>query len=165
MDPIAILSGLKDKVLDAKNFELLRNAYDLQNDNIEQLKSNNEAIKESNELLRERAKKLEKENQSLQRTVAELRQKVPQLDDSCESSGLSKVAVAILDLYHKSDETELWDQSQIIPPLQPSFTKIQVKSGLDELCEANIIRLSRGGGEDYLQYKLTVDGKKFLAEM
>src|SRR5688572_26032865 len=52
MDVISILNGIKGKVLDAAHFDLLRSAYDLQNENIEQLKSNNEAIRENNILLR-----------------------------------------------------------------------------------------------------------------
>ena len=35
-------------MLDAVNFELLKTAYELQNQNIEQLKNNNTALKESN---------------------------------------------------------------------------------------------------------------------
>ena len=39
-----ILAGLKDKVLDASHFDILRHAYELQNQNIEQLKTNNDAL-------------------------------------------------------------------------------------------------------------------------
>ena len=54
MDVLSVLNGIKGKVLDAANHDLLRRAYDLQNDNIEQLKSNNDALRESNSMHKER---------------------------------------------------------------------------------------------------------------
>lgn len=51
MEITKILQTIKGKVLDATHFELLRNAYELQEKNITQLKSNNEALKESNVLI------------------------------------------------------------------------------------------------------------------
>jgi len=46
MEILSILAGLKDKVLDAAHYELLRGAYELQSKNIEQLQINNDALKE-----------------------------------------------------------------------------------------------------------------------
>jgi hypothetical protein len=69
MDISKILSDIKGKALDAAHFDLLKHAYDLQNENIEQLKSNNQALKESNEFLEEKVKRLEKENESLRKCV------------------------------------------------------------------------------------------------
>ena len=56
MDAISLLSGLKNKVLDAKNYDLLKRTYDLQNQNIEQLKTSNTAFKENNERLKDELK-------------------------------------------------------------------------------------------------------------
>ena len=69
MDISKILSDIKGKVLDAANFDLLMHAYDLQNENIKQLKNNNQALKENNDLLKEKVENLEEENQSLRKSV------------------------------------------------------------------------------------------------
>lgn len=79
MDPIAILSGIKDKVLDAHHFDLLKKAYEVQNQNIEQLKTNNEALRENNSLLKEKAAKQEKEITLLKGTVEELKSRISEL--------------------------------------------------------------------------------------
>ena len=74
MDITKILSTIKGKVLDAANYELLANAYDLQQQNIIQLKENNTSIKESNSLLKE---KLE----SYKKTMHEQNEKITQLEE------------------------------------------------------------------------------------
>ena len=48
---IKILEQLKQKGLDVVQVELLKNAYDLQNRNLAQLKENNTALRESHDLL------------------------------------------------------------------------------------------------------------------
>ncbi len=52
MEITKILSTIKGKVLDATNYELLSSAYEIQQQNIIQLKENNTSIKENNELLK-----------------------------------------------------------------------------------------------------------------
>ena len=42
MDVIAILQTLKGKVLDATHFDMLKHAYELQDQNLKQLKTNND---------------------------------------------------------------------------------------------------------------------------
>ncbi len=162
MDVISILNGVKNKVLDAKNYELLKHAYALQNENMEQLKSNNEAIKENHQLLQKKVNHLEEENKSLRQSVAELSQKVSQLDRDGVFSGLSEVALAILDLYRQRDTTGLWKESEIIPALH--FGKIQIASGIDELKKAKMIDPSSGSPDGDMKYSLTEQGKKYLAE-
>jgi len=51
MDAIAILNGVKDKVLDAANYDILKRTYELQNENIKQLETSNTTYKENNEHL------------------------------------------------------------------------------------------------------------------
>jgi len=160
MDVISILNGVKNKVLDAKNYDLLKRVYDLQNENIEQFKSNNEALKESNKILQEKVDHLEEENESLKKSVSELTQRVSQLDYNSVSSKLSEVALAILDLYRQRDTTKLFKESEIIPAL--NFSKIQIESAIDELKKANMIRQSLIRTYDGLQYSLTEQGKKYL---
>jgi len=160
MDVISILNGVKNKVLDAKNYELLKHAYALQNENIEQLKSNNEAIKENNQLLQKKVNHMEEENKSLRQSVAELSQKVSQLERDGVSSGLSEVALAILDLYRRHDATKLYKETQIIPAL--NFRKIQIESAIDELKKANMISCSSINRDYGMKYSLTEQGKKYL---
>jgi predicted nuclease with TOPRIM domain len=161
MDAISILNGIKNKVLDAQNFDLLKRTYELQNENIEQLKSNNEVFKERNELLQEEVNCLKKENTSLEHTIGKLNQRVSQLSDGSISSGLSKVAVAVLGLYLHFDITELW-KNKIISCL--SFSTIQIESAIDELKRANFIKQSRASWDDSKAYSLTVQGKEYLAK-
>ena len=164
MDAISLLNGVKNKVLDAKNYELLKHTYDLQNQNIEQLKTSNEGFREDNERLREEVNGLKGENESLKQTVAQLTQRVSKLNGGGVPSGLPEVAVAILDLYHRLDKTELYKESQIFQNLD--FTKIKVESAIDELITAKMIGrpvMYVVGDSDTL-YPLTKLGKKYLAE-
>ena len=162
MDAISLLSGLKDKVLDAKNFELLKHTYDLQNENIEQLKTSNTAFKESNERLQDEVNGLKTENESLKQTVDELTQRVSQLNGGSVSSGLSEVALAILELYHRLDKTTLYNKADIFPALD--FSKIKLESAIDELKATEMI-IGIGARMDYgLSYSLTAQGKKYLAK-
>lgn len=162
MDVLSILNGVKDKVLDAKNFDLLKHAYDLQNDNIEQLRINNEALKESNELLQEKVYRLEEENESLKQSVAKLSQRVSQLDHDGAPSRLSEVALAVLDLYRQCDTIKLCKEAEIIPALD--FGKIQIESAIDELKKAKMIISSSIRPNYGIIYSLTEQGKKYLAE-
>ena len=172
MDPISILNGVKNKVLDATNYDLLKRTYNLQNENIEQLKTSNNVFKESNERLQEEVNGLKMENESLKQTVAELTQRVSQLNGGSVSSGLSDVAFAILDLYHRLDKAELFKETEIIPALK--FSTIQIESAIDELKTAKMIewsRISNEESEDWdsvsitkTAYSLTVEGKKYVAE-
>jgi len=79
MDITAILSSVKGKVLDVHHFDLLKHAYELQNENIEQLKTNNEALKEKLQLLKEEAALLSRENETLTATVKTLRSQLAAL--------------------------------------------------------------------------------------
>ena len=85
------------------------------------------------------------------------------------SSGLSEVALAILDLYHQKDSITLFDETHIYPALH--FTKIQTESGIDDLVNAHMITLSRNAFDfsgpepaEGSAYSLTVQGKKYLAQ-
>ncbi|MGD0553135.1 MAG: hypothetical protein ABSB25_10870 [Sedimentisphaerales bacterium] len=162
MDPISILKGLKDKVLDAQNFDILKHVYDLQNENLEQLKHNNDALKESNGLLREQVNSLRKENESLKQQVGELSQKVAQNDDNASTS-FSEAADAILGFYHLEDSTDVLKDS-IISALSDHFGTIQIESAIDELTDANMISLISMNQEGNMRYSLTAQGKKFLAD-
>ncbi len=186
MDAISLLNGLKNKVLDAKNIELLKHTYDLQNDNIEQLNTSNTAYKENNERLQEEVKDLKTENESLKQTVAQLNQRVSQLKGGSVSSGLSEVQIAILELYRERSAEPLYKESQIIPSLTSNFSRIQIESGIDDLEEAKMIewshrksdlghkfltnrdllagRFDERYDDDDTAYSLTTQGRKHLVK-
>ena len=87
VDIAPILSSIKDKVLDARHIELLKHAYELQNQNIEQLKSNNEALREKALLLEEKAALLNRENEALKTTINTLESRLaaqPKAEELCE---------------------------------------------------------------------------------
>jgi predicted nuclease with TOPRIM domain len=137
--------------------------YDLQNENLEQLKHNNDALKESNGLLQEQVSGLRKENESLKKQVGELSQKVAQIDDSNASSSFSEAADALLGFYHQEDTTDLW-KDDIISALCDHFGTIQIESAIDELKSAKMISLASVSLEGNMRYSLTVQGKKSLAD-
>jgi len=178
MDAISILNGVKNKVLDATNYELLKRNYELQNDNIEQLKTSNEAFKEGNERLQGEVDGLKAENESLKQAVA-------QLNRGSVSSGLSEVAVAILELYRERSAESLYKESQIIPSLTSNFDRIHIQSGIDDLEEAKMIewshrksdlghksftnrnllaRFDERDDDDDIAYSLTKQGRKHLVK-
>ena len=169
MDAIAILNGVKDRVLDAANYDILKRTYELQNENIKQLETSNTTYKENNEHLKNKLDELKKEIDSLKQTVADLNQKVSQLDRDTNSSELSSIAAEILDIYRESDETKLNDKKQIIPILSSKYSKIQIKSALDELQKFDIlvtIAITQIAGFDTgSEYILTEQGKKHIAAM
>jgi FtsZ-binding cell division protein ZapB len=69
MDVIAILTGLKGKALDLRDIELLKHAYELQDQNIKQLKENNDALRDAVAIAQDRVTSLEQENTELQNQV------------------------------------------------------------------------------------------------
>lgn len=167
MDAISLLSGLKDKVLDAKNYDLLKRTYDLQNQNIEQLKTSNTAFKENNERLKEEVNGLKTENKSLKQTVDELTQRVSQLNGGSVSSHKSSVAAAaILNLYHEHDTIQLNKESEIFPAMcKLGCSRIQFESAIDELEAAGAIfgRFKLRSSSDTV-YELTNRSKKLLVK-
>lgn len=157
MDILGILQTLKGKVLDATHFELLKRAYELQDENLKQLKSNNEALKESNDLVKEKMGHLEAEVARLRGTIEELEKKVP---TAAPVSGYapSRAAAAILEQYVKNDETRLYDE-QLFQLIR--LSKIEIKAGLDELQMHKLVdfgSVSINGAS----YYLTHEGKQFV---
>jgi chromosome segregation ATPase len=135
-----ILSEIKGKVLDAAHFDLLRHAYELQDENLKQLKSNNEALRENKEQLKEKISMLEQK-------IAELKKRIDYYQDQlknflAQEYEMSEVANAILNLYLEHDETVL--NIKRYYSLMP-FSKIQVETGIEELCKSKIgsIRISQ----------------------
>jgi FtsZ-binding cell division protein ZapB len=95
MGAIEILDLVKGKVLDAANFEKLKSAYELQENNIEQLKTNNDALKESNGLLREKNQKLVAQIEQLNKINKDYQDRLAKFDTS-QTLELSEEAQKIL---------------------------------------------------------------------
>lgn len=157
MDILNILQTLKGKVLDATNFELLKHAYELQDENLKQLKSNNEALRESNDLVKEKMVRLESEVARLRNIIEELEKKVSPVAPVSGYSP-SRAAAAILEQYVKNDETRLYDK-QLFGLIR--LSKIEIEAGLDELQMHKLIDIgsvSMNGAS----YYLTDEGKLFV---
>ncbi len=161
MDIGKILSEIKGKVLDAAHFELLESAYELQNQNIEQLKENNSAIKEKSALLQEKATHLEKENNELKARVEDLESQLANHSGQTEAIKLSEVAVAILRVCIERDITDFYSENMITVI---SFTRMQTEAAIEELEEKGLVALA-SVGPDGSNYYVTSEGKKFALEM
>lgn len=159
MDILKILSGIKGKVLDSHHFDLLKHAYELQEQNLEQMRHNNSVIRESNELLKDKVASLEKANEKLASRVEELSRLAPGREGKRELSELSEVATSILDVYVFADEVTLDDT---VIRSRVKCNAIQAKAGLDELVTAGFIKLS-GGSPSGLRFGLTPYGRGKLA--
>lgn len=156
MDIIKLIDGIKGKVLDASKIDLLKHAYDLQNQNIEQLKTNNEAVRESHGLLQKKVEQIEAENTSLKKEVQRLTEAIGQ---NADATGLSKVALDILRLYKKRDVTEILAVE--LPQYLP-HSNIDTESATDELQAAKLMNL--GGLVGAMTYRLTAAGRKYIAQ-
>ncbi|MBU8920744.1 MAG: hypothetical protein KOO63_02680 [Bacteroidales bacterium] len=160
MDIGKILGDIKGKVLDSQHFDLLRHAYDLQEQNLEQFRQNNAALRESRDLLKEKNERLEVENSQLAKKVNDLGQLLPKQDATAGIEDLSEIALSILKVFHAQDKTRL-DEYDIFDLIEVS--KIKGKSGLDELSSEEYIRFSSAGPRG-LDYYLTEKARKLLAK-
>jgi len=160
MDIINILGTIKGKVLDASHFDLLKHAYELQHQDIVQLKDNNDALRESNELLKQKIKELNDENTILKETIKKYKNIIKLLPQTSLIDNFSEIAVNILELYISNDTTELWEK--FIMRTLP-FSEIQVQAGLDELCRAELISSYSFDPSHGREYSLTEKGRYNLA--
>lgn len=159
MDILSILQNLKGKVLDAAYFDVLKHAYELQDQNLRQLKGNNEALKESNDLLREKVSRLKGEVTRLNEVVGELRKKVP-TPSSLEEYAPTRAAAAILDQCIADDITEFL-LLELLPLLPCS--RIEGETGIDELRAHKILDLASVGAHGPTYY-LTKAGRALVLQ-
>jgi cell division protein FtsB len=155
MDILNILDQLKQKGLDVVQVELLKNAYELQNRNLEQLKANNDALRESHDLLKEKIANLEQENAALRTQLKSL----PRIQARDE---ISEIAKDILRECVKKDAVKL-NSAEMARSLSSTYTRMQVETGIGELSNEGHILQSRalsGFGEG-VDYRLTQTGKEF----
>ena|ERR1043166_2645533 len=155
MDIIGMLTGLKDKVLDAAHYEILRAAYELQNDSIDQLKTNNEALRESNGLLRERATALETELKAVRHELLQAKLHAPVAPSDYKPKG---VAQAILKCYQKSGKTTHYDTEF---KREIKCSDIELSAAIRELRESKIIE-SPGGDSNGTSYRLERAGEQLI---
>ena len=160
MDILNILDTVKGKVLDASHFDMLKHAYELQDQNIVQLRDNNDALRKTNELLKQRIKELNDENTILKETIRKYKNKTKSLPRTLLTDNFSEIAINILELYISNNTKELWEKF-IIRSLP--FSKIQVQAGLDELCRAELIASYSFDPLHGKEYSLTEKGVFNLA--
>jgi DNA anti-recombination protein RmuC len=158
MDVLSILSGIKGKVLDAAHFDLLRSAYDLQKENIEQLKCNNDAIRDGNAVLKQRIEQLEAEIARLETENADLRRRVTDTgadEVEYQPSGLAK---QILRIYRQVDNGLLFDK-HAASVLRKS--QLEIETAFSELTKQRVVDRGilgdRGAG-----YYLTDAGRRLV---
>lgn len=154
VDILKILDQLKQKGLDVVQVELLQNAYELQNRNLEQLKENNDALRESNDLLKEKIAKLEQENQGMEKKLKSLPASQPKKE-------ISPVAQEILRHCIKEDVTEFNDEI-MIAKLSGQYSRMQVEAAIGELEGKRQIFAQSvfGGYQRGTKYYLTQSGKE-----
>lgn len=155
MDITKILGTIKGKVIDEYHFNLLKHAYELQNENIVKLEANNDALKESNDLLKQKIRELNDENAILKETIKEYKNQIRSIPQASLRDDISEIAINILELYISNDTTELWEK--FIMRSLP-FSKIQVQEGLDELCRAELISSYSFDPSHGKEYSLTEKG-------
>jgi hypothetical protein len=156
MDILGVLQALKGKVLDAAHFELLKHAYELQDENLRQLKNNNDALRENNELSKDKATRLEAENKALRRKVEVLETDRPK--GPAPEVELSLAANTILEKFKELDKTDLYDEDLF---KWLDMTRIEIETGLDELQNLGLIDIA-GYGQQGNNYYLTEKGKRFI---
>lgn len=154
MDITKILNDIKGKVLDAAHFDMLKRAYDLQQENIAQLKENNELLREANQ-------RLKGENETLKTTNADLVAKLKTLSHT-HPGEFTQVASDVLNLFLHQDTTSIHDEA-IVNSL--SHGRIKVEAALDELRKANILRREGNLLYEGFIYYLTETGKQYLAKL
>ena len=158
MDIISILEQLKKKGLDVVQIELLKNAYELQNRNLDQLKENNDALRESNDLLKEKIQKLEKEKLEL---AAQLKA-LPPVKLQTEVSAL---AIEVLKQCIKADTTKFNSENMI--STMSGSSRVQVETAIGELSKKGYLvqaSVSMGYGRG-VEYRLTQPGKEFAVAL
>lgn len=161
MDISKILAGIKGKVLDAANFELLQSAYDLQEQNITQLRQNNDALSESQGILKSKTESLEQENENLRAKIAELETQLAELNPSDNAGGLSKAALSILHYCKRSDSTGF--AAELVGHMT-ELGNIESAAAIDEL-EKNALAIMSSIGMEGTHYSLTDAGKQYVLKM
>ncbi len=155
MDISKILQNLKGKVLDATHFDLLKHAYELQEENIKQLRTNNDALKESHKLMAAKMATLESEHTNLEAEISVIQKALPEPKEI----ELSEYAEEVLRVFRSVDSTQLMD---IVIVGKSGLNNIQAESGIAELQEANYMfrGYKRVGGT---LFKLNSSGKQRIA--
>jgi predicted transcriptional regulator len=159
MDITKILSTIKGKVLDATNYELLVSAYDLQQQNIIQLKENNTSIKESNTLLKEKLDAYEK-------LIKEQEEKISQFEVqalipiSTNSESRAKEDNDILIFLSNNSQSTIYKE-HLSSHLNLQDAKTQYY--LDGLLENKLVHASFSFSSP-TSYSLTKHGRAYLVE-
>ncbi len=166
MDIVKILSDIKGKALDTVHFELLKKTYELQNQNITQLKNNNEALKESNALLQDKISTLEDEKSKMGKQIHQLQIENQDLKSirSLESKEeLSEHSASILKKCIKEGINEFVDTA-IGKKL--SLNQLECETAIGELRKKRFIVQAKACQERIggFRYKFTQSGREYLSK-
>ncbi|MCG7981022.1 MAG: hypothetical protein G8D81_15190 [gamma proteobacterium symbiont of Clathrolucina costata] len=135
MDISKILVDLKGKVLDASHFDLLKHAYDLQEENIKQLKTNNDALKDSNQLLQDEVAALKKVKDDLANENSVVRAMFPSDDID-----LNEDAEIVLKVFLARDAINVFEKDLLN---ESGVSIIRTQSGITELQEKGFVSYGR----------------------
>jgi hypothetical protein len=156
MNIYEILSSVKGKVLDLKDIELLRSAYELQNQVNEQLKVLNSVTGENNKMLTEKVEQLQTEIKTLRSENKQLASQIPPPTPK-EPYVPSGVALEVLQFFRDEDVTEMGEDL-----LDDGFIgrAIEVEAGMHELIFGGFLRNIGGGGKGW--YILNTEGRNYV---
>ena len=132
--------------------------YDLQNQNIDQLKSNNAAITENNQLLRERCERLEEESGRLKAENASLRAEQAHSNTTKIDYAPTGIPLEIVKLYRQVDSHVLYEE-QVASVLR--HPKLEIEVAFSELSDHEIVSWGSIGNRG-VGYYLTALGKKLV---
>ena len=146
-------------MLDATNYELLANAYELQQQNIVQLKENNTSIKESNSLLKEKLNTYEELIEEQSEKLSQLESQIL-LPKSIDKDSRNIEDNTILSFLSKNSQAAIYkDHLSSHLGLQDAKTQYY----LDSLLEDKLVRASYNMSRP-TKYSLTKQGRAYLVE-
>jgi len=159
-DALAILETVKNKVLDAVNFERLRTAYEWLDENLRQITANNAALRESNDLLKEKVTRLEADLTSAQQDIAQLVARIPKVPTVEAAVELSQLAIGLVEALARADTTRFGTKK--LPLIAHHLSEVQRQAAIDELRTKGILDAGGANSEDGLLYFFTSRGKQLL---
>lgn len=155
-----LLKKIKGKVLDKEHYELLRRVWDLQEQNLDVVRSANRTLTENNHLLKEKIRRLEHENNQLRRSLVEKQLVGGPGEISVQGKHIleiSDITVAILQECMKRDVSE-FTAAEMAGCLGQAHG--EVKAAIAELVESGLIREDRSGRKRTV-FSLTDTGRNY----
>ncbi len=154
MDFLTLISGMEYKLLSARNVDILKSVYAVQDENIRVLKSANTLLEDNAALLRARIEQLVAEMAALRSAYEELASQLPPRVDYAPSP----TAWEILSVFAGRHTSQINDKRDVASMDRP---REAIEAAFEELCAAKILDLA-SIGEHGCWFRLTGHGKQFL---